>query len=352
MKTKRIITFALAAALLLALGVAAYAAGWIGTRAIVVEELPEGGAVSLTQPQETPEDLDPSIEDGLSNSRAAWAEWEDWLNSSSRTPWLPPVFTFPQGAIYRNFEDNGDGTYTVVFSDDNGVMETRIATQEELDAYVAAFDADEGFVSRYDFNYRCASAADEAKLEEIAAKYGLRLRGRGTHFYSAETFETLDAWFSAQYGTNLQGDYSGPQYRSNEELAALVAQECCHGDFFRETPLGFDKLYWFDEGSFAVSWYVIFTPERQVTCYVYNAAYGTLFSGNEVGGVAFDLDSFSERSHTCPDGTVFTVLQSPEQVYFYVYLENSYLCGSMGLGLSEAEADAALDSVNWSNIGK
>lgn len=352
MKLRRIITFALAAALLLGLGAVAYASGWLGPRAIVVEEIPEGGVVSLTQPQETPEDLEPAVKDGLETSRAAWAEWEDWLNSSQRTPALPPVFTFPEGALYRDFADNGDGTYTVTFSDDGGVLETRIATQAELDAYVAAFDMDEGFVSRYDFNYRCASAADEAKLEEIAAKYGLRLRVNGPHLYSRETFETTDAWFNAQYGTSIHGDYSGPQYLSNEELARLVATECCHGDFFRETPLGFDKFYYFDEGSFGVSWYVVFTPERQATCYVYNAAYGTLFSGNEVGGIAFDLDSFSERSHSCPDGTVFTVLESPDQAYFYTYLSGSYLCGTLGLGLSPDEVDAALDSVIWSNIGK
>ena len=351
MKAKRVITLALAAALLLGLGAVAYAAGWIGPRAIVVQEVEEGGVVSLTQPQETPEDLDPAVEDGLASSRAAWAEWQAWKNSDERNPDLPPVFTKPEGARARSIDDNGDGTYTVIFMGDTDVIEERIATQEELDAYVDAFEGDEGFQSRYDFTYDCRSAAEEQKLEEIAAKYGLRLRGSGTRFYSRETFETMDEWFNAQYGANLHGDYSGPQYLTDAEITSLVAEQCCRGDFFRETPLGYDKFYYFDEGSFAVSWYPIFTPERQATCYVYNASYGTLFSGNEVGGIAFDLDSFAERSHTCPDGTVFTVLESPEQAYFYVYLENSYLCGSIGLGLSESEVDAVLDSVCWTNIG-
>lgn len=352
MKSKRILTFALAAALLLGLGAVAYAAGWIGPRAIVREEIPEGGVVSLTQPQETPEDLDPAVEDRLATSRAAWEEWEDWLDANVRNPELPAVFVKPEGAWACDIEENGDGSYTVIFMGDEGVIEERTATQEELDAYVAAYEHEEGFVSKYDFNYGCVSAESEAKLEEIAGAYGLRLRGQGVHLYSRETFETTDKWFNAQYGTNLQGDYSGPQYRSNEELAALVAQECCHGDFFKETPLGFDKFYYFDEGSFGLCWYVVFTPERQVTCYVYNAVYGTLFSGNEVGGIAFDLDSFSERSHSCPDGTVFTVLESPEQAYFYTYLDESYLCGTIGLGLTPGEVDAVLDSVCWSNIGK
>ena len=352
MKTKRIVTLALAAALLLGLGAAAYAAGWIGPRAIVVQEVEEGGVVSLTQPQETPEDLDPQVEDGLATSRAAWAEWEEWKNSAERSPNLPPVFIKPEGARARSIEDNGDGTYTVFFMGDSDLIEERIATKEEMDAYVDAFEGEEGFQSKYDFNYDCRSARDEAKLEEIAAKYGLHLRGKGEHLYSRETFETTDEWFNAKYGANLHSDTSGPQYLSNEEITSLVAEKCCHGDFFRETPLGFDKFYYFDEGSFAVCWYVVFTPERQVSCYAYNASYGTLFSGNEVGGIAFDLDSFTERSHTCPDGTVFTVLESPEQAYFYTYLDDSYLCGSMGLGNSPSEVDAALDSVFWSNIGK
>ena len=352
MRAKRIVTFALAAVLLLGLGAVAYAAGWIGPKAIVVEEIPEGGVVSLTQPQEIPEDQDPAVNAYVETSRAAWAEWEEWLHSNEREPELPEVFVKPEGALARSIEENEDGTYTVIFMGDDGVVEERIATQEELDAYVDAYSHDEGFVSQYDFNYGCTSAADEAKLEEIAAKYGLRLRRDAARFYSRETFETTDAWFNAAYGANLHGDYSGPQYLTNAEITARVAQECCHGDFFKETPLGFDKFYYFDEGSFAVSWYPVFTPERQVVCYVYNAAYGTLFSGNEVSNVAYNLDSFTERSHTCPDGTVFTVLESPDQAFFYAYLSNSYLCGSIGLGMTESEVDAVLDSVCWSNIGK
>ena len=351
MKTKRILTFALAAALLLGLGVAAYAAGWIGPRAIVREELPEGGVVSLTQPQETPEDLDPAVEDKLETSRAAWSEWEAWLNTYQWCPDLPAVFDVPEGATGMEIGSDEDGWFITFLQYDRAIG-TRRVSQEEMDALNAALDAAEGFESQYDFPYGCVSAESEAKLEEIAGAYGLRLRKNGEHLYSRETFETIDEWFNAQHGTSLHGDYSGPQYRSNEELATLVAEKCCHGDFFKETPLGFDKFYYFDEGSFAVSWYPVFTPERQVVCYVYNAAYGTLFSGNEVGGIAFDLDSFTERSHTCPDGTVFTVLESPDQAFFYAYLSNSYLCGSIGLGMTESEVDAVLDSVCWSNIGK
>ena len=52
------------------------------------------------------------------------------------------------------------------------------------------------------------------------------------------------------------------------------------------------------------------------------------------------------------DGTEITVLQSPEQAYFYTYLDDSYLCGHINGALSESEVDAVLDSVCWSSIGK
>ena len=75
-------------------------------------------------------------------------------------------------------------------------------------------------------------------------------------------------------------------------------------------------------------------------------------SGDEVISMTDDLSAFSERSHSCPDGTEITVLQSPEQAYFYTYLDESYLCGHINGSLSESEVDAVLDSVCWSSIGK
>ena len=369
MKSKRILTFALAAALLLGLGAVAYAAGWIGPRAIVLEgktaytaqrqedgsvsvtDNPEGGWVTLSEPQETPEDLDPAIREKLEKSRAASQEWKDYLAQNDWLAQAPAAFVFPEGADASAVEENDDGSFTVVFFENGSVIERRSVTLEEVEVYHRLMDAYMLYESKYDFSYHCSSDADEAKLEEIAAKYGLRLRRPGEVLWSGETFLSSEAWQNAANGTDWHGDYTGPRYLSNKELAARIAQECCHGDFFQETPLGFDKFYYFDEGSFGLSWYVVFTPERQVTCYVYNAAYGTLVSGDEVISMADDLSAFSERSHSCPDGTEITVLQSPEQAYFYTYLDESYLCGHINGALSESEVDAVLDSVCWSNIG-
>ena len=370
MKSKRILTFALAAVLLLGLGVVAYAAGWIGPRAIVLEERaaytaqrqedgsvsvtdnPAGGWVTLSQPQDTPEDLDQAIREKLEAKEAAWAEWETYLAQNDWASRVPEAFVFPEGADASAVEENDDGSFTVVFYENGSVIERRSTTREEVDAYSAVMDAIMLYEGKYDFNYHCSSQEDEAKLEEIAVKYGLRLRSAGKILWSGDTCRTSEAWANEAHGTDTHNDFTGPQFLTDAQLAARIAQECCHGDFFYETPLGFDKFYYFDEGSFGLSWYVVFTPERQVTCYVYNAAYGTLVSGDEVISMADDLSAFRERSHSCPDGTAITVLQSQEQAYFYTYLDNSYLCGHINGSLSESEVDAVLDSVCWSNIGK
>ena len=83
MKKKRIITFALAAALILAMGAVAYAADLFGIRALFMSnsapaDNPNGGYVSFTQPQDVPEEMDAGIRAKIDNSTKAWAEWTAW----------------------------------------------------------------------------------------------------------------------------------------------------------------------------------------------------------------------------------------------------------------------------------
>lgn len=371
MKHKRVITLALAAAFLLGLGAVAYAAGWIGPKAIVLEgstaytadkqedgkliwtENPAGGQVSLTQPQEEPEDLDPDILGQVEASRAAWEEWEIYLRSPDRGPRLPDAFQMPEGAFGSAVEEDENGSLSVVFFGPEGTLERRPVTEAECEAYAAIMDEQMLFKSKYDFNYSCTSREDELALEALAAKYGLHLRGAGQVLWSADTCRTNEAWLNEEHGVDVHNDFSGPQFLSDEDLTAFIAAQCCRGPLFYETPAGYDKFYYFDDGGFGLSWYPVFTRERQVTCYLYSAVYGSLSSGREVVSTVEDLSSFSESRHRCPDGTELTVLQSGTDVYFYTYLAESYLCGHiMGPGLSEAELDNALDAICWSNIGK
>lgn len=65
-----------------------------------------------------------------------------------------------------------------------------------------------------------------------------------------------------------------------------------------------------------------------------------------------DVDSFTTRSYTTPDGTELTVAQNSTNVCAYVYLENSYVTIDITApdSLSEAEVDAILDMVDFSTI--
>ena len=324
MKSKRILTFALAAVLLLGLGAVAYAAGWIGPRAIVLEgrsaytaqrqedgsvsvtDNPAGGWVTLSEPQETPEDLDPAIREKLEAKEAAWAEWETYLAQNDWSGRVPAAFVFPEGADASAVEENDDGSFTVVFYENGSVIERRSTTREEVDAYSAVMDAIMLYEGKYDFNYHCSSQEDEAKLEEIAARYGLKLRHKQ---------EVMLQNFDEQTG-----------FYSFEEITSKINEICAGGKrFFRTEPTGYDKFYYFDEGTFAVSF---FTGADQsytgTSCYLYNSPYGTLSSGYEIFDVVEDIGAFTVRSHSTPDGAELTVLQNGVDAFAYIYLDDFF----------------------------
>ena len=206
----------------------------------------------------------------------------------------------------------------------------------------------------YDFNYDIHSELEADRLEEIAAKYGLSLRKRSTLLWSRETVEETDAEMNAKYGTDLHTDTSDPRFLSNRELCERVSENACHGSLFREIPRGFDKVYYFDEGSFCVSYDQELSDGRRLRCYGYNSMYATLSSGREVVAQIEDPESFPVRTHTAPDGTELTILQKDNEAFLYVYLPDSFF--EMHIwsesALSNADVDAAADNLNYSNIGK
>ena len=127
------------------------------------------------------------------------------------------------------------------------------------------------------------------------------------------------------------------------------------GSVFYEPPAGFDKVYYYDEGSFGLSFYL--EPPSgagQLSCYGCNSVYSTLSSGFGVSGWETDLSSFTERRHTAPDGTELTILSNGSDAYIYVYLEDSFFAMHVyGEGsLSDADVDYAADAINYSNIGR
>lgn len=348
-KIKRIITIALAAALILALGAAAYASDIFGIKTMVKEPVipaniqTEHTDISLSQPQAVEDSVDAAIREKVDNSAKAWAEWEDWKQENGYS--FPDALKAPEGYVEIAIEDNGDGTYTDVFLkviDDEGnpienpeEEERRLLSAEDYENFMKYYAEQQIPYGDYDFNYDACSAEEAEKLESIAASYGLNLRRGSTSVYQ-------------DYGEN-------PDFNTREELIEKVNEICAGGkSFFRTEPVGFDKFYFYDEGSFGISYAVEETLWQGTTVYIYNSPYSTLSSGDEVSGTLLnDISTFTTRSHISPDGTELTVMQSGGEVYAYVYLENSYLALHVHSfdGLTEAEADAVLDMVDYSTIG-
>jgi len=339
MNKKRIITFALAAALILALGAVAYAADLFGLKALLITngsllsaENANGGRLSITQPQAVPEEMDSAIREKIDNSSKAWAEWRAWCEENA--PREPESCRAPENASGIIEEKNEDGTVTFIFLNGEQEIERRIISAEDYQLFKEYWDLRARGFSGYDFNYHIYTKEMADKLEEIAARYGLKLRHKQ---------EVMLQDFDEQ-----------TDFYSFEEITSKINEICAGGkSFFRTEPTGYDKFYYFDEGTFAVSFY---TGEDQsytgTNCYLYNSPYGTLSSGYEIFDVVKDVNAFTVRSHTTPDGAELTVLQNGTEAFAYIYLENSFVTlhvSQIG-GMSDAEIDAVLDMVDFSTI--
>lgn len=342
----RVALIAAALALVLAVSVGAYAADIFGFRALMMDgktsiDDPTENVLSLTQPQDVPEDTEGAISDRLAASEAAWTEWSEYKAANLTELTLPEAYAkTPDNTHITDFEVHEDGSCTVVYYDENNsVIDTLELSAEEY-ATILAYDSviTAGTIPGYDFNYNVQSEAEADKLEEIAAKYGLKLRG-----------EVNVAWSSETTG------HTGDNFYTNAELTELTAIEMGNaGNIFSETPVGFDKVYWFDEGTFCVSYYVnLPSSGEQVTCYGYNSMYATLSSGNEVINTVSE-EEFTSRQYTAADGTVLTILENGREAYIYAFLENSFFAEHVGTAESMTQEDVnyVADYLIYSLIGK
>lgn len=390
---RRVIALAAALAALLALGAAAYATDLFGLRAMRVEPEratytpykieekpdgtreavpnPDGAVVSLTQPQDAPEDIPPEVRERIENSRRAWDEWTAWREEQDPTVEYPAVYEPPKDAGGFREEENPDGTYTVIFMnpvpvyDESGTkilgfddeeVETRTATAAEHEQMYKYMEQQARMsIPGYDFNYHVKNETAAAKLEEIAAKYGLNLRHEQTLLFSGETRRAMDEKLNLPH-------QALNEERTNQELADIITEKFCTAPFFCTVPSGFDKLYYYDEGTFCVCFYAApgDAVGDKVSCYAYNSPYSTLSSGGEVSEEINDVSAVVTRTHTAPDGTELTVMRSGnniDKVFAYVYLEKSYFTVTVhpprdGTELTDADVDAALDMINYSAINK
>lgn len=359
---KAVKTLLIAAVIASLMTVTAYASDFLGFRSMIRPEKTEilgetYDMISITQPQTVPEELEDEKTRKIKNSKAAWEEWRTYITEKhdSEKPTIIKYQESLDGGDFSGYTELEDGTYEWKFYNIIGVYdETGEATgeqyeellatkifsageQAEYEAWLEKINALYSDNSPYDFNY-CVYSEDEARaLEDLAAKYGLKLRGNRKSALSSES-----------------SSLSGEGFYTNAELAAMTAEWGNSGSVFYETPIGFDKVYWFDEGSFCVSFYInVPSTGEKVTCYGYNSMYSTLSSGNEVGIIAKDTESYTSRTHTAPDGTELTVMSDGEEAYFYVFLDNSYFAAHISGArspMTDADVDAIIDSLNYSVI--
>lgn len=336
---RHIIVFATVILLMLSLGMVAYATDFFDLRALLMTDgHPASGAnagssyISLTQPQDVPEEISLEIRNKIDNSKTAWEEWSKW--KSERFPVNPYESIEPDDAISCDAKDNGDGTYTLIYYLEDNKLEKHVVSAESWYSFIDFVHLmGQGGIAGYDHKYGVYSREMAEKLEEIASKYGLSVRHNCTQLFQ-----------------NLNGYKEGLTF---DEITARINDICGNGHFFNSLPTGYEKFYYFDEGTFAVSFFTTDNLSNTGTnCYLYNSPYDTLSSGFEIFYIVQDIDSFSTRYHTTPDGTNLTVLQNGSDMYAYVYLENSFVTiHIMQIDrLSDAEIDAILDMVDFSSI--
>lgn len=333
---------------------AAYAAGLLDFRALLLEDTleidgQELSKISLTQPQAVPEETETAgiqenalkdadeLEEKLAASKAAWAEWETYMDERvDREVPDSMKFVLGKGGVLHSTE-NEDGTVELLLETREG-EELRTVSMEDWKQYEAWVERQALLYGGYDLSYRVHSEEDACKLEEIAEKYGLNLRKSMQSALSSET-----------------SGMSGAGFITNQQLAEKTAEIGCAGNIFYETPVGFDKVYWYDEGTFCVSYYVdLPSSGERVTCYGYNSMYSTLSSGKEVINWERNLDAFTQRSHTAPDGTELSILSNGRDAYIYVYLENSFFAMHVHSeeGVTEEDMNYIADTLKYSLIGQ
>lgn len=348
---KKIIRTVLIAAAITALfAVGAYAADFLGMKALFIEGSQE--SVSISQPQAVIDTLDASIQAKIEAAKTAWEEWEAWRQINK--PKEPEALkSSPEGTDFSQFVENDDGTVTANYykypedmtdmdfdeMHENAILlESRTVTAEEYRQYREYWDmVARGGIDGYDFNYGIYNQEMAAGLENIAAKYDLELRREQTLMFPKES------------------GFTGGNAYTTEEMLAKLKENVCTGDLFNQSPTEFDKAYFFQEGSFALSYYGSQpSTGEKMYIYLYNSMYATLSSGREVMWLEEDVSAFTARTFQAQDGTELTILSNGQSAYIYAYLENSFLAIHVqgDEGITDADVDAIANTINYSSIGK
>ncbi len=153
-------------------------------------------------------------------------------------------------------------------------------------------------------------------------------------------------------GRSIQDIYAAHADRVYRVAWLYMKNRCDSEDGVQEV---FVKVYYFDEGTFAVSYYVnLPSGGEPVLCYGYNSVYSTLSSGHEIVSRIEDPQALQTRTHTAPDGTVLTILYGGSQAFLYTYLDNSFFEEEITASgsLTDADLDYLADFLHYQNIGR
>lgn len=197
----------------------------------------------------------------------------------------------------------------------------------------------------YDYRYGVASEEMAEKLEEIASKYGLRLR-RG---------EPEIRWSSEL--TSVDG---GPRFLAPGDFPAMMPEKLGRGNVIAEAPAHVDKLYWYSTGTFAFN--MRFADEGSYVCGHFTC-WDDMMTETEFTKLVRDVNAVAVRSHTAPDGTEFSVITGAaaescpstgaEECVFYAYPDRGFFSGSFDMeNMTAPETDALIDAFFCTNMGK
>ncbi len=356
---KRIITFALAATLLLGLGAAAYAGGWFDRKQVVIvepvvtprpSEEPEKIEIVDDEPGETPRVLHPSVPEEVRRVSVTQAlvvpddlDAETYARASNTV------------AAYNEF------LAWVIEQEPEPKEPTEILNKRAEQGWDALTDEEQQIIRDWNkemTEYHQRMFAEQERVKrQIMEKYGLKERRvpeTGNLLWSWETVEASDLdWYG-----EVRRDYRAMEgMLSNRELMDWISENYCHGDYFATPPVGFDKVYWLPDGDFCVSYYLDLQQEgypNWTTCYAYCSSYEVFHDGWEVGTWLEDGVNTTERSYTASDGTELTIILAGKQAVIYAFLKDYFFTETVWspVELDDATLDTIAESINYQNIGK
>ncbi len=273
----------------------------------------------------------------IGNAQKALEEWNTWKQEKKRAYFdetMPSLTEF----LMRDGEfdgtdvtENEDGTYTLThwsFGADTasnaidpitGQVIGEITKVPDTGSAVTVSEGEflcyqeyteeqilsEGYGDYY-YIYNVQDEEDAAKLEEIAAKYGLKLRKE-------------------------EGSSGGFGEAEDSVLHRQLSDAVSKGDVYAREP-EIDHYVYFSNASFQSVADLYLMDGRRMNTVLCSTHYDEMIDGRVVGGFTVsNPGTMDPRVYTAADGTQVSISQNNEQAVAYAYLENGYVILDMSV---------------------